>query len=125
MAAELVIVPPSGGTNVSVAPVLKLLPLMVSVWMPFNGGSADGDTLLMDGAGVATVVDGGVVTVGEAVCVAAVEEVETATAFNPTSPTQPLGADDQLMLYHVKVFPLPSAWACAGPPTTVPWTPDA
>ena len=52
--AALIIVPPSGGTNVSVAPFWKLLPLIVSLWLPFNGAIEGGDTLLMEGADATT-----------------------------------------------------------------------
>jgi hypothetical protein len=47
--AVLAMVPPSGGTKVSVSPLWKLLPLMVNVWLPFNGGTGFGETLLMLG----------------------------------------------------------------------------
>ena len=43
---------PVGGSNVSVAPFWKLLPLIVIVWLLLDAGYDDGDTLLIDGAGV-------------------------------------------------------------------------
>ena len=52
MLAVLGMVPPSGGTNVNVAPLWKLLPLMVMVWLLLEAGYEDGTTLLMVGAGV-------------------------------------------------------------------------
>ena len=50
LAALLLMFAPVGGSNVSVAPLTKLLPLMVSVWSLVEDGIEVGDTLLIDGA---------------------------------------------------------------------------
>ena len=44
---------PVGGSKVSVALLAKLLPLIVSVWLLLDAGIELGDTLAIDGAGVA------------------------------------------------------------------------
>ena len=72
------IVPPSGGTNVSVAPFWKLLPLIVKVWLPFSGTIEGGDTLLMEGD--ALVMEGGDTPLMERVDAATGEGADCATA---------------------------------------------
>src|SRR5215210_4041118 len=47
---------PVGGSNVSDAPFWKLLPLIVIVWLLDDAGYDDGDTPLIDGAGIVTPV---------------------------------------------------------------------
>ena len=48
--AMLAMLAPSGGAKVSVAPLWKLLPMMVIVWSLNDAGYEEGDTLLIDGA---------------------------------------------------------------------------
>src|SRR6267378_4412650 len=52
--AVLAMVPPSGGMKVSVAPLWKLLPLIVIVWLLADAGYEFGAILLMAGPGATT-----------------------------------------------------------------------
>ena len=54
--AELVMLLPVGGSKVRVAPLTKLLPLIVSVWREVEPAIEEGDTLEIEGDGVAGTV---------------------------------------------------------------------
>ena len=53
---ELLMSLPVGGSNVRDAPLTKLLPLIVSVWREVEPGIEEGDTLEIEGDGVAGAV---------------------------------------------------------------------
>lgn len=53
--AVLLMFDPVGGSNVRVAPLTKLLPLIVNVWLLPEAGMEVGETLVIEGAAAAAV----------------------------------------------------------------------